>query len=158
MADHADSYEWRETWFIFFDARKRPKLEDVRALVRKLRGHFQVDDGEADGEGRIESLMIHAPQDYAALELDYLEGDEVLEAGVAMASELKSGEEVEREKLKRLTKLNARFDLMHFEAQPEDDPNDPDEMFDPSALLTVFEALTRLTEGIGVDPAAGVLY
>jgi hypothetical protein len=153
-----EDFRWRETYFVYFDSVRRPKLEEVRALVSELRGHFQIADGEADDRGRIESLTIHAPQDYAALEIDYLAGEEVREEGQALASGLKPGEGVDRTKLAQLSKYDARFDLMHFEAVPDDDPDDPDEMFDPSALLTIFEALTHLTEGVGVDPQAGILY
>ncbi len=153
-----EDFRWRETYFVYFDSHRRPKLDEVRELVAGLRGHFQVADGEADDDGRIESLTIHSPQDYAALEIDYLAGDEVSAEGQTLASDLKPGEGVDRTKLARLSKFDARFDLMHFEAVPDDDPDDPDEMFDPGALLTVFEALTHLTEGVGVDPQAGILY
>jgi len=153
-----EDFRWRETYFVYFDSNRRPKLEEVRALVAGLCGNFQVAAGEADDHGRIESLTIHAPQDYAALEIDYLAGDEVREEGLALASGLKPGEGVDRTKLTQLSKYDARFDLMHFEAVPDDDPDDSDEMFDPSALLAVFEALTHLTEGVGVDPQAGILY
>lgn len=158
MADPFDQYRWRETYFIWFDSKRRPSLEEVRGLVTRLRGHFEVDPGEADDEGLMESLTIRSPQDYAALEIDYICGEEVLTEGAAMAAELKPGDGVDRAKLARLSKLDARLDLMHFEAVPEEDGEDPDEMFDPSALLTVFEALTRLTDGVGVDPQAGILY
>ena len=153
-----EDFRWRETYFVYFDSGRRPKLAEVRALVAGFRGHFQVAAGEADEDGRIESLTIHSPQDYAALEIDYLAGDEVSAEGQAIAADLKPGEGVDKNKLARLSKYDARFDLMHFEAVPDDDPDDPDEMFDPSALLTVFEALTHLTEGVGVDPQAGILY
>ena len=153
-----EDFRWRETYFVYFDSHRRPKLDEVRAMVAGLRGHFQVAAGEADDTGRIESLTIHSPQDYAALEIDYLAGDEVRADGQALASDLGKDKDVDRTKLAKLTKSNARFDLMHFEAVPDDDPDDPDEMFDPSALLTVFEALRHLTEGIGVDPQAGILY
>jgi len=36
-------------------------------------------------------------------------------------------------------------------------PDDLDDMFDPSTLLIVLEALAELTGGIPVDPQAGAL-
>ena len=110
-----------------------PNWKKCASLVASLRGHFQVASGEADGQGRIESLTIHSPQDYAALEIDYLAGDEVREEGESLAAGMKPGEGVDSKKLARLSTLDARFDLMHFEAVPDDDPDDPDEMFDPGA-------------------------
>ena len=44
---------------------------------------------------------------------------------------------------------------MHFEQVIDGDEGD--EMFDPSALLLVIEALTELTGGIGIDPQSGTL-
>ena len=48
---------------------------------------------------------------------------------------------------------------MHFEQLSADaaDSDEPDEMFDPSALLIVLDHLIELTDGVAVDPQAGTL-
>jgi hypothetical protein len=157
-SEPGDQYSWRETYFVWFESKRRPTLAQVEEMVRTLPGHFELDAGEADAEGRIESLRIRSHQDHAAVEIDYLFGDEVRAEGATLASEFKPSDGVDPAKLARLRTCDARFDIMHFEemlSEPEDD--ELDEMFDPSALLVVLEGLTRLTGGVGVDPQSGLL-
>jgi hypothetical protein len=63
-----------------------------------------------------------------------------------------------REQLARLRRFDGRFDVLHFEqiVGGEED-EDPDGMLDPTTLLSVLEALARLTDGIAVDPQAGTI-
>ncbi len=156
-----DNYQWRETYFVLFDSCKRPSLHHVEEVLRGLSDRFQLTGGTADDDGRFESLTLLAPDDYAALDISYMAGEEVLEQGVGLYKELKETADGPQElaKLKRLPKCDARFDLLHFEeitggAQADDEF---DEMLDPSALLIVLEALAELTKGVGVDPASGTL-
>jgi hypothetical protein len=45
---------------------------------------------------------------------------------------------------------------MHFQqCTPDEDEDEMDGMFDPSALLIVLDALVQLTDGIGIDPQSG---
>lgn len=103
-----------------------------------------------------------SPDDYAALDVSFESGEEVLEQGAAFYKELKSSasDDDERAKLERLPKCDARFDLLHFEQVTDDEPqpeDEMDEMLDPSALLIVLDALVELTEGVGIDPQSGTL-
>jgi hypothetical protein len=153
-----DQYCWRETYFVWFDVSKRPSLKHTEDLVRRLRGHFELRDGEANERGELESLTVRAPEDHAALEIDYLDGEDVQAEGEAMIADLKPGDGVDPAKLARLKKCNARLDVMHFEQMADGVEEDElDEMLDPSALLVVLEALIKLTDGVGVDPQSGIL-
>jgi hypothetical protein len=155
-----DNFQWRETYFVLFDADKRPTLARLEKALKSLNHRFEVSGGVADEEGRFESVTLLSPDDYAALDISYVAGDEVREQGAELYKELKSSvaDDHERAQLARLPKCDARFDLFHFEeitaAVTEDEP---DEMLDPSALLVVLEALARLTKGVGVDPQSGTL-
>ncbi len=158
MFDSSD-YRWRETYFVLFDAAKRPHTDQVRAALKKLGRRFDLGEIHADPDGGFESVTLSSPSDYAALDISYLSGDEVRQNGAALADELKGSalDETERAKVARLRKCDGRFDIMHFE-QVSDDAEAESEMFDPSALLIVMEALTELTDGVGVDPQSGTVF
>ena len=155
-----DNFQWRETYFVLFDADKRPTLARLEKALKSLSERFEITAGVADDQGRFESVTLVSPDDYAALDISYVAGDEVREQGEELYKELKSSvaDEHERAQLARLPKCDARFDLFHFEQLTAAATGDePDEMLDPSALLVVLEALARLTKGVGVDPQSGTL-
>ncbi|MBX9787709.1 MAG: hypothetical protein K2Y37_02240 [Pirellulales bacterium] len=152
-----DDYRWRETYFVYFDAHRRPTLAQLQAALKAVNKRFQFSHPATDDGGHVESLTVVSPADYAALDISYLEGDEAEEQGAILADEMKSGitDRDERRKVERIARSTARFDIMHFEQVIDGDEGD--EMFDPSALLLVIEALSELTGGVGVDPQSGTL-
>lgn len=153
-----DQFRWRETYFVWFDVAKRPLLTKVEDAVRSLKGHFTLNDAQADENGLIESLTVLSSEDHAALEMDYLDGEEIHGEAAAMAAEFKSCDGAEAMRLSKLKRATARLEIMHFEQiDSATDDEDADEMFDPSALLIVLEALIKLTDGVGVDPQSGTL-
>jgi hypothetical protein len=157
-----NEYQWRETYFVLFDVVRRPKLLQVQRMLKKLNARFEIVDPVADDDGRLESLTVVAPDDYAALDISYLAGEEVVEQGAELLKELKKTDldAAERAKLARIPQLQAKFDLLHFERMADGgmpDEEDPDEMLDPSALLIVLDALVDLTKGVGVDPQSGTI-
>ena len=156
-----EGYQWRETYFVLFDEARRPTLRQVERMLRKLNARFELTDPAADSDGRFESLTVVAPDDYAALDIAFMSGDEVLEQGAQLHKELKAFplDKDELSKLARLPKLGAKLDLLHFERMAEGfgDEDEPDDMLDPSALLIVMDALVEMTQGVGVDPQSGTL-
>lgn len=152
-----ERFEWRETYFILFPSAKRPTLTQVEKTVRKLGSHFEFSGEEVDDGGLLETLHIRSPEDHSALEIDYLIGDEVRMQIDDLTKQMR-GETNERGKLDRLKKCDARFEIMHFEEMSDGyDREEADEVFDPSALLVVLDALVDLTGGVGVDPQSGTL-
>ena len=151
-------YRWRETCFVLFDAKRRPTLEAVAETVAALNKRFELIDRNGDDYGLFDSMTILSPDDFAALDICYTGGAEVLEQGAALVEDLrKLNEECEPplawETIKR---LDGRFDVLHFERISEDADDEPDdEMLDPGALLAVLGTLARLTGGVAVDPQAG---
>ena len=156
-----DEYKWRETYFVLFDSAKRPTLSQIEELLRDLNERFETLNATADEDGRFESITVMSPDDYAALDISYEAGEEVIEQAKTLHQEMKpsAADDEERAKLKQLLACDARFDLLHFEQMTEDESDDDelDEMLDPSALLIVMDALVELTGGVGVDPASGTL-
>ena len=114
----------------------------------------------ADDDGGFESLTLRSPQDYSALDISYVDGEEVQTQGVELAEEMRASaaDPEERAKLARLPKCDARLDILHFEeivGGRSSGEEEGDEMLDPSTLLNVLDALVRMTGGIGVDPQSG---
>jgi hypothetical protein len=150
-----DQFRWRDTYFVWFSSKRRPALKQIEATLRALPERFELEHPEEDEAGGFESLTLLSAGDHAALEISYLEGDDLREQAQSLAEEIKEGGEAPRERLARLASCDARFDIMQFE-QVEDDEEDED-MFDPSTLLIVLGALSKLVDGIGVDPQSGLL-
>lgn len=148
-------YRWRETYFLLFDSAQRPTVERMQNLLEGLPGKLDLQNLRADDDGRFDSVTVVAPGTYSALDISYLEGEEVLEQAAEFLEQFQDANSTsaEQEKLKRISACDSRFDILHFEEVVDEE----DEMFDPSALLLVVEALTELTEGVGVDPQSGTI-
>lgn len=161
--DEADDSEmeqfcWRDTYFVWFAAARRPSLEQVRQTLQALPEHYQLESPETDDAGRFESITVRSPGDHVALEISFLGGDDIRLQAETLAEEMKSTGDNDNRRLAKLAACDARFDVMQFEQLDEDagDP-DPDGGFDPSTLLVVLNALVKLVDGIGVDPQSGLI-
>ena len=152
-----DRYRWRETYFLLFDSAKRPAMEQVQKLLKKVNRQFEVHNPRVDDEGGFESVTVLAPSAYSALDISYVDGEEVQEQTVELCREFRDSvaSPDERAKLNQLAACDARFDILHFEEVSQE--GDEEESFDPSALLMVVEALARLTGGVAVDPQSGTI-
>ena len=154
-----DQYRWRETYFVLFGAKKRPKLEAIEQALDHLSDRFVLANLVADEKGFFESLTLLAPDDFAALDICYLGGEEVREQGEQLVQEITAAgtEAVDPTVLQRIREADGRFDILHFEQAAALEEEEEEEMFDPSALLVALEALVELTDGIAVDPQAGTV-
>ncbi|HLA84835.1 MAG TPA: hypothetical protein VJL29_08575 [Thermoguttaceae bacterium] len=153
-----DRYRWRETYFVQFPAKNRPPLEKVRQALSTLGETLQLADATADSSGRIESVTILAPDDFAAIDVSFLGGQEVLEQAQDLAKDITAAgcDETTNERIKLLRRYDGRFDVLHFERIPDTEEQDePEGMLNPSTLLLVLDCLAQLTEGIAIDPQAG---
>ena len=105
-----------------------------------------------------ESLTLIAPDDFAALDISYVEGEEVTEQGRRAERGNGPRRRGRRPQAQATAALRRRASIsctLSNWSKGRDD--EPDEMLDPSALLVVMEALMKLTGGIGVDPQSGSL-
>lgn len=155
-----DEYKWRETYFVLFESSRRPSLKRIEKMLNGLSERFQLSNATADEDDRFESITVLSPDDYAALDISYVAGEEVAESIESLEAEFADAQldPDERKKLARLKTLDARIDLLHFEQVSDDVPeDDTDEMLDPSALLIVLDAMVELTGGVGIDPQSGTL-
>jgi hypothetical protein len=154
-----DRYQWRETYFVLFPAARRPQLKAVEKRLAAISKRYLLSNQSADDQGRLESLTVVSPDDFAALDVCYTGGDEVLEQGAELVRELiPTTEPAQRPLLKKIKQCDGRFDVLHF-AQIAELPADEesDELLDPGALLAVLEELAKITGGIAIDPQSGTI-
>jgi hypothetical protein len=154
-----DRYRWRETYFVLFAAERRPTLKVVEKRLAALSKRYSLHNPSADEDGNFESLTVISPDDFAAMDVCFTSGAEVLEHGEELVQELASTIEPQQKSLlKRIKEYDGRFDVLHFEQISEGtDDDEADELLDPSALLAVLEELARITGGLAVDPQSGAI-
>src|SRR5688572_22381457 len=156
-----DQLEWRDTYFILFDQSDRPTLTQVEAAITESSRRLKLENLEADDDGMFESVLVHAPQDNAALEISYETGEAVVAQSADLAKQLKG--ELDKKQLAKILQADARLDVMLFERVHADGSDGGDEeewetgTLDPSSLLNVVEALAKLTRGLPIDPASGAI-
>jgi len=154
-----DKYRWRETYFVLFDSKKRPSLKEVRKALSRMDGSLLMTNLNATDEGAFESLTLLATDDFAALDICYLDGDEVREHTEQLIDEL-SGPGCEpdsKEQIEQIRLCNARFDVLHFEQIADFIEDEPEGMLDPSTLLLVLNTLAKLCGGTAIDPQGGIV-
>ena len=119
-------YQWRETYFVLFPVQRRPKLKDVQKAITKLHQHLTLTNLAANEEGLLESLTVLAPDDFAALDISFLAGEEVLEQVGQLVEEVEPSCccEDEQKRLEELRSCDARLDIFHFEQMVDVDAED----------------------------------
>lgn len=133
-----DEYQWRETYFILFNEKRRPLALDVQRDLKKLDPRYEIHDVLADGQGRFESLTLLSPDDYAAMDISFIGGEEVVEqTGLLIGELLKTASsEEEKRRIRQLAKYECRFDVYHFEQLVfvgRENEDDEDDFMDPGA-------------------------
>ncbi len=151
-------YQWRETYLILFPSDRRPLAEKVESILAGLKQQYEIRGVQTGDDGLFDALTLISPDDYAAMDVSYVCGEEVIEQTRELTDELKAADPdgVDRSLLARLGGLDARFDIYHFEEVVTGN-SEEDEFMDPGCLLQVMEELTQLVDGVGVDPASGAL-
>jgi hypothetical protein len=158
-----DAYQWRETFFILFRDEHQPLAADVKKALRRIDGRFEIRDIKSDEAGRLESLTVECPDDYSAMDISLVRGDEVPEQTAELTAELlKSASTAEEKKLiKQLLDYRCRYDIYHFEqlvfVGRSDEDEENDDFMDPGAVLAVMQKLAQMCHGIAVDPQANAI-
>ena len=154
-------YRWRETFFVLFEDGSRPQADSVQAEMQKLGKNFEISALRANAAGELESVTIFARDDFAAVDVSCVTGEEVTEQVDELVEQLIKNADTpdEKSQVKRIPKCTGRFDVLHFEQQSFDmgDDDTYDGSMDPGGLLIILEQLGTLCNGIVVDPQAGAL-
>ena len=176
---NSDELLWLETYFIVFPQKRRPTLAQVEHALADANARLKLENMAADDDGLFASLLVESPEDHAAVEVSYETGEAIADQNIEWANQHR--DQLTPKQLQHLVSSDARLDLAHFErvkagrprSQPKaaddfddefgasdefDDDFDEEaamEVFDPTCLLTVVEALSTLTKGLTFDPASG---
>lgn len=159
--ENDEQLEWRDTYFILFESANRPTLTQVEASITDATRRAALENLEADDDGLFESVLVQAPDDNAALEISYETGEAVIDQTLALADQLKK--ELQPDQLTRLLRCDSRLDVMLFERVDTDGFGGDEEeeweggALDPASMLNVVNALTKLTDGLPIDPASGAV-
>jgi len=152
-------YQWRETYFVLFDQKHRPKATDAQRLLVELGPRMTIQSISATGDGLLESMTVLSHADAAAMDITFNEGEEVKEQIVQLRQEWKgkSGGQKEKAHLDRALHANARYEVYHFEEITDFPDEEDDGPLDPGTLLLVLNKLARLCHGEALDPQTGEL-
>jgi hypothetical protein len=152
-------YQWRETYFVLFDSKHRPRAADVERVLADLGPRIEVTEVARSPSGLLESMTVLSHADAAGMDISYVEGDEVKEHIQQLRQEWRGKQPGAAEKphVARALHADARYDVYHFEevsflAEEEDDGP-----LDPGTLLLVLSKLARLCHGEAFDPQTGEL-
>ncbi len=160
MSLFADSrYQWRETYFVLFENKDRPKAADVKKALAELGSRIQVLHLHATKEGYLDSMTVLSHADAAGMDVTFVTGEEVKEQLTEVKDEWQSRklDATEKQQLARLLQADSRYDVFHFE-EVTDFPGDEDEgPLDPGTLLLVLTRLAKLCHGLSLDPQSGEL-
>jgi hypothetical protein len=172
----SDELLWLETFFIVFPQKRRPTLTQVERALAEADPRLKLENLSADEDGLFESVLVESSDDNAAVEISYEASEGVIEQNLQWAKQLQA--QLSPKQLQQLVAADARLDVAHFErvqaGAPREEPAAPGrslpaadfddddfdeeaamEVFDPTCLLTVVEALSTLTKGLTFDPASG---
>lgn len=154
-----DEYRWRDTYFVLFHQEDRPSADATLKAFESLGPRYVVQDVRYDDQKRLESLTLLSPDDFAAMDISYMFGEEVIEQAASLAGELEIGQSSEHkaERIEHIKGCDARFDIYHFEQVVAPEEDDDEGFFDPGALLIVLQCLAKLCKGTGVDPQTGTV-
>jgi hypothetical protein len=111
-----DRYNWRETYFVYFESPNRPKLSPVRRALKTHAPLLNINDIKADSYGNLLSMTLASYEDHAALEIVSREGNEVLSDVRHLVHTLKeeaSADDISQ--LQRIALCTMRLDIHHFE-------------------------------------------
>lgn len=154
-----DRFQWRETYSVLFDSKRRIKVTEFQAAIADLAKKIEVTELLADDEGYLESCTIFAHSDSAGMDIVYVEGEEVTEQLAELRKDWRRQpfDADEKAKAAQAMLANARYDVFHFEELGDAflDQENEDEVLDPVTLLRILSKLTRLTQGVSIDPQAG---
>ncbi len=149
-------FVYRDTFFVYLQDKNRPDLSQVESVLSELGDKYEIGNAR-ETDGKFESITVCSPQDYSAMDITFIQGEEVLEQIKELMSEFKlmtlTGED--RQKLVVFESCNARLDVFHFEQVA--DGQDEDEILDPGGLLLVMESLAKLCQGVSLDPQSQTL-
>ncbi len=151
-----DQYQYCDTFFVYFEAKNRPSLQEIERALTSGGETRELTDLKSDADGAFKSLTVRSPHDSSAMDIAFVDGEEVAEQVDELVTDFRqiSLEGEEFAKLDQIKNANARLDVFQFERIS--DSQEPD-MIDPGGLFLVLEKLNRICDGVGFDPQSKTL-
>ncbi len=153
-------YQWRETYFVFFDRQSMPSAEQLKDFIQSLGKQIEIANVTKRDDGSLEALTVYAPDDFAAMDISCALGSEVTEQLPQLVNELRKNCQTddERQQLKQIAGCDARIDIFHFEHIESTAAHEENlELIDPGGLLMVLDGIGELCQGFVVDPQSSSL-
>jgi hypothetical protein len=161
MSLFADNrYQWRETYFVLFQQKHRPAVDDVKKALADLGARISLAHLQPTKDGLLESMTVLSHADAAGMDITFVSGDEVQEQLGELKEEWQQRKLDPQEKLRlsQLLQSDARYDVFHFEELSDMlADEDDDGPLDPGTLLLVLSRLAQLCHGLSLDPQSGEL-
>lgn len=153
-------FQWRETYFILFPIARRPTASAVRDALQGLDSRYRLSELQQSPRAEFESVTLKSPDDFAAMDISYMQGDEVQEQVQDLLKSARTGKKsdtmLDAQQAALLKTCDARIDVLHFEQIADGGVGHEDEEFlDPGALLVVLERLRQICHGLVIDPQSG---
>ncbi|MDA0658821.1 MAG: hypothetical protein O2931_05890 [Planctomycetota bacterium] len=153
-------FQWRETYFILFPIARRPTAAMVHEALQRLDARYRLSELQQSPQADFESVTLKSPDDFAAMDISYMQGDEVQEQVQDLLKSARAGKKsdtlLDAKQAALLATCDARLDVLHFEQITEAGAGHDDEEFlDPGALLVVLERLRQICHGLVIDPQSG---
>ena len=150
-------YQWRETYFVYFDMRQRPTAKELQAMLQDLNEGYEISNVRSSDAGDLESLTLISKDDYAAMDLACVATEEMREQTEELLQHLTDNAlPDERELVERVRDSNCRLEVYHFEqlvfVGASGSEDEPDDFMDPGSLLVVLNQLADMCDGVVVDP------
>lgn len=120
MSLYDDSrYNWRETYFVFTDAARRPALDRLkRELSRTIPSlTFQTRNaGDTESDALLESLCVISEENHSGVEILWSGGEQLVLEIEALAKELsKHASPREKNKIEQMKTATGKIEVLHFE-------------------------------------------
>ncbi len=148
-------YQYRDTFFVFFDKENRPEVDKIQACLAELGPKYEVTNVR-NTDADFECITVMIPHDCSAMDIAYEDSEEVATQIEEVMQEVQTLTTVgdDSKKLDQIQSSTARFDIFHFE---QVSISGEDEILDPGGLLLVMQKLCELVDGVGLDPQSQAL-
>ena len=150
-------YQWRETYFVYFDAKNRPSTEAIQTMLKELNSGYDISNVRSAEDGEFESLTLISKDDYAAMDLTCVATLEMQEQTQELVEQLKENAMPdERDMVKQVSSSDCRLEVYHFEqlvfVGATGSEDELDDFMDPGSLLVVLNQIAEMCDGVVVDP------
>ena len=82
-------YRWRETYLLFHKKTNRTSVDKIRHAISGIRGHYQIEQLVANEHGDFESATVFAEEAFSAIDMIYIEDEQIHEQILEIQTEMK---------------------------------------------------------------------